>query len=637
MTLAVALGAAVSFSASCAPLLMEGKTTIYRRVLTTPACMLKQNAADPKGQSVPAFTRFYVYKDDGKDLEVGPDTSGKISGVLSKDCTVDWNMQMALMFTNPANRNRALIFKSKDALQALVDDPEPQVKVSSMMQSLAKKETIPGVISAEPENYVDYKKNFYLLPILDFEETMFDDGNYVRELKVASVTAEDKSSGNAASEENALKTFKAAVVFVIDSSISMQPYIDRTKQTINTIVKKIAEEQLSDSVHFGLISFRSSTKAVPGLDYVSKIFVTPGDAKDVETFNKKLASLNQATVSSKYFDEDSLAGISSALDKISWKNYGGRYVVLITDAGAIKGSDKLSSTGLDTAELRSEARHKGVAIYAMHLLTDSGKRNNNHEKAKNQYLDLTFNDTVNKSLYYPVNAGDVKNFGRKIDELSDNIASQVKDAAFGKSAIGAAASESQSEENKTLNEDTKALGHAMRLAYLGERLGTKAPSFLKGWLGDRDLAAHDKVTSTPVVLLTKDELSSLKDVTQKILDSANEGILNPETMFNQLRSVAVSMGRDPSTIGSEKTLKLGELNLLGEYLEGLPYRSHLQELDEESWSSMGPDEQNQQIADLESKLKYYQQCNDDSERWVKLNDKEDISQAVYPIPLEVLP
>lgn len=635
----ITLSAVLMSALSCntyadTPLLMDGKKSIYQRVLTTPACVLKKNAADSSGDKVAAFSRFYIYKDEGNSYLVGPDVSGKTSGYLDKSCVVDWKMQTALMFTNPASRNRALIFKTKDELQKLVDDSDPKSKVSPMMDKLSKNEQIPGVISVEPETYIDYKKQFYLLPILDFEETMFDDGNYLRELKIASVTKKENKSNGKTDLQNELKTFKAAVVFVIDSSISMQPYIDRTKETIRTIAKHIKDQKLSDSVHFGLISFRSSTKAVPGLEYVSKVFVKPGEATDEEQFKKKLETLNQAKVSSKYFDEDSFAGINSALEKIDWSDYGGRYVVLITDAGGISGTDKLSSTGLDSKELRAEAKHKGVAIYAMHLLTDSGKRNSNHDRAKNQYQDLTFNETIQKSLYYPVNAGDVSSFGNKIDELSKNITNQVKLASQGKDALGTAP---DPKDDSSMASDTAALGYAMQLAYLGEKLGTSAPDFLSGWISDRDLVAHDKVTSTPVVLLTKDELSSLKDITKKILDSANEGILKPEDMFSQLRSVAVSMGRDPGSLGNADSLKLGELGLLGEYLEDLPYKSRIQELDEQTWANMGPDEQNQTISDLETKLNYYQQCNDDAARWIKLNPAEDASMAVYPIPLEVLP
>lgn len=637
LSLALTLG--VQFSATAAtPLLMEGKSSIYQRVLTTPSCLLKKNASD-KGTTVNAFSRYYVYKDEGGYLTVGSSDKGKIDGILKKDCTVDWKMQTALMFTNPANRNRALIFKQKDSLQKIIESDDPNALVKPLMANLKNNKPSDEVISAEPEKYIDYSKNFYLLPILDFEETMFSDGNYVRAAKIASVTKKSQKASNASSDKNALKTFKAAIVFVVDSSISMDPYINRTKQAIQSITSRIEKEHLQDLVHFGLVSFRSNIKAKPGLEYVSKMYVKPGEAKTPAEFENKLSDLAQAKVSSVYFDEDSFAGINTALESVDWNNYGGRYIVLVTDAGGIAGSDKYSTTGLDSKELRLEAKHKGVAIYAMHLLTDTKNAKKNHEKAKNQYQDLTFNEIVNKSLYYPVNAGDVNKFGKKIDELSANITSQVKQASFGKSAVGSAigASKVQSKEEAELNEDTIKLGHAMQLAYLGSKLGTKSPDFLQGWIADRDLVDHTKVTSTPVVLLTKDQLSSLKDVTTKILDSANEGLLQPEDMFSQLRSVAVSLGRDPASISDDKTLKLGKLGLLGEYLEGLPYKSRIQELDEESWMSMGPDEQNQTIEDLENKLRYYQKCNDDASRWIKLNENDDASDSVYPIPLEVLP
>ena len=138
-------------------------------------------------------------------------------------------------------------------------------------------------------------------------------------------------------------------------------------------------------------------------------------------------------------------------------------------------------------------------------------------------------------------------------------------------------------------------------------------------------------------MLTKSELSDLRDVTARILDAAGRGILAPDDMFAQLRSAAAAMGRDPNALKSQNSLKLSEMGLLGEYLEDLPYKSRIQELDEDSWSAMGPDEQNRLIEDLEQKLQFYQKCNDDHDRWVKLAKDAPVSESVYPIPLEALP
>ena len=410
------------------PLKMEGKETLYQRVLTTQTCPLKSSMTAKSAENIPPFTQFYVYGRENGYVKVGNDSRGSIAGFISEKCTIDWKMQSALMFTNPAARERALIFANKEPLQNFVEneDPKNERTLKELLSKAEKGEPASGIISIEPEKYVEWKKNFYLLPILDAEETMFYDGNYTRLLHIGSVSAKPKQN---AAKSASLKAFKAAVVFVIDSSISMQPYIDRTREAVGNIYKEIEKRNLQDSVHFGIVSFRSDIKAVPALEYTSKMFVAPGEATDRKTFLNKLKNLKQASVSSSLFDEDAYSGINEALDKVNWQDYGGRYIILITDAGAIDGNNEHSSTGLDAKELRAEAEHHGAAIYALHLLTASGKRNQNHEKAKLQYEDLTYNKIINKSLYYPVAAGDVNAVGKKGDEVAVTLTQQVIDAS----------------------------------------------------------------------------------------------------------------------------------------------------------------------------------------------------------------
>ncbi len=614
------------------PLLMDGKKSIYERVLTTPECRLKAQTGDQDGKAVPAFTRYYVYERNAKWLKVGSDTADHIAGYIDSSCAVPWKAQTALMFTNPAGRSRAAVFASKDELAALAEDPDGAKKYRELNESLDKQGQASGVIAREPENYVDYQKNFYLLPVLSSSEIMLEDGTYARELEIASVTRQGLKQQSSANDPGRIKAFKAALVFVIDSSISMQPYIDRTKQAVNSIYRQLEKQHLQNSVHFGLVSFRSNTQAVPALQYTSKTFVKPGEVSSAKAFEDKVRTLSQAKASSALFDEDAYAGINTALSDIDWSGYGGRYIVLITDAGAISGSDKLSSTKLDSKELRLEARHQGVAVYALHLLTKAGEKAGDHDKARSQYEDLTYNEVVQKPLYYQVAAGDVNAFGSMVDSLASSIASQVKLASEGKLGTGSADMSKSSMDN-----DLELLGQAMVLAYLGSSGSASAPAFYKGWILDRDLGAPTRSCATPVVLLTKSELSDLKDVTARILDAAGRGILAPDDMFAQLRSAAAAMGRDPNALKSQNSLKLSEMGLLGEYLEDLPYKSRIQELDEDSWSAMGPDEQNRLIEDLEQKLQFYQKCNDDHDRWVKLAKDAPAFESVYPIPLEALP
>jgi hypothetical protein len=645
--------AAPSANADDKPLIQAGKKTLFQRVLTTPGCQLSASAAGKDGVIQPTFSRYYVYEraqaDNTEWLKVGPDSYGKTIGWLPSSCTVEWKMQLTLAFTNSANRDRLLFFKDRPTLEGILDAPDPVSKVAPLRAKLKQGVMAPGVLAQEPEYFVDMQKQFYLLPVLSGEEVMTEEGFRTRILNVASVSKTDEKTAEqnnqkavaagaestAAGAASQMKEFSAAVVFVIDSTISMDPYIDRTREAIRKVYQQIEKENLGKQVKFGLVAFRSSTQAVPGLEYVSKMYADPNQVKDSSDFLSKVADLKQAKVSSGAFDEDAFAGVMLSIDKVDWSKFGARYVVLITDAGALDGTDKLSNTGLNADQVRLEAANPGVAIYTLHLKTQAGAKD--HVKAQAQYQNLSTYPGTNTSLYYPVNAGDLQEFGRKVDSLAAAITSQVRAAYMGDDAIGSAANAKQDPADKKMLEDSALIGHAMQLAYLGEKNGTQAPPVFKAWITDRDLIKQNIPTTDVRVLLTKSQLSDLSDVLKQILDAANEGLISPTDMFERLRSVAATMGADPNQLKQNGNAKVADLGMLGEYLEDLPYRSEVLNLDEETWKSWDGLAQEKFIRNLSTKLRHYQRYNADVDRWVSLADKSDARDNVYPVPLEMMP
>ena len=636
------------------PLIQEGKKTLFQRVLTTPGCTLSSSAGGEPGAAQPTFSRFYVYERaqaaNAQWLKVGPDSYGKTIGWLPASCTTDWKMQLTLAFTNPANRDRLMFFKDRATLEGILDAPDPVSQVAPLRAKLKQGTLAPGVLAQEPEYFVDLHKQFYLLPVLSGEEVMTEEGFRTRLLNVASVSkAEDKpvqaGAANApdagAVKTSQLKEFSAAVVFVIDSTISMDPYIDRTREAIRKVYKQIESENLGNQVKFGLVAFRSNTQAVPGLEYVTKMYADPNKVTGSEDFLAKVADLKQAKVSSKSFDEDSYAGVMHSIEKVDWSQFGARYVVLITDAGALEGDDKLSSTGLSADQVRLEAANPGVAIYTLHLKTPAGIKD--HGKAEAQYQNLSTYPGTNTSLYYPVNAGDVQAFGQKVDALAGAITAQVKAAYMGDDAIGSAlnakqdvAAQKDPAEQKMLD-DAALIGHAMQLAYLGEKTNSQAPPVFEAWITDRDLIKQNIPTTDVRVLLTKAQLSDLSDVMKQILDAANEGLISPTEMFDRLRSVAATMGADPNQLKQNGNAKLADMGVLGEYLEDLPYQSEVLNLDEETWKSWDGLAQERFIRNLSTKLRHYQRYNADVDRWVALAKDSDARDNVYPVPLEMMP
>lgn len=642
------------------PLVMEGKQTLYQRVLTRPGAQLESSPRPASGKEQAAFSQFYVYERkqvDGQEwLLVGGATRGVTDGWIDARMTLPWKQQMALAFTNPANRERALLFATQKDLTNVLKAKNSAEAARTIRDAVVAGKPDDRVLSMEPAEHIDIARRFYLLPILQAEEVVTPAGN-VRVLEVASLSARSgeappgvASPAPKSETPSVLRTFTATVVFVIDSTISMGPYIDRTREAVRRIYDQIEKAGLSAQVKFGLVAYRSSVKAVPRLEYVSRLFVDPVEVKGGDDFLRRVADLRPAPVSTPVFDEDAFAGVMNAMEIVDWSKFGGRYVVLITDAGAIKGSSELSSTGLDAEQVRLEAEQSGVALYALHLKTPEGKKF--HANAETQYRALTLNKVIGKSLYYDVDAGAVDQFGRIVDTLADAIVSQVQAASLGEMVPGSArtatpdksASGKPADASAAVAQDARLVGHAMQLAFLGRVQGTAAPDVFRAWVCDRDFARPGSgdapLETTEVrVLLTKNQLSSLRDVVRAILDAGDQAQHDVGTadFFDLLRSSAAQLARDPARLNDSKARKLGEMGLLGEYLDDLPYQSGVMSLTSDAWEAWSLDQQEEFLDGLRRKLRHYQIYHDDVDRWVALSATADPGEHVYPVPLEALP
>ncbi len=651
----------VGAAANRKPLLMEGKKTLYQRVLTRPgANLFQQPGKADTGKLQPVFSRFYVYarseKQDAEWLEVGTDPRGTTTGWVRADLTVPWKQQLVLAFSNPAGRERNLLFATRAALESVLESEEAGKLAAGLRDTLEKGGRDDKVISIEPETYVDINKQFYLLPILQSEEIYSGSGYTARVLEVASVTRSGNTSKAAAGEENTsapdatqsdsgyLKSFKAAVVFVIDSTVSMGPYIDRTRDAVTRIYRRIEAAGLLDRVKFGLVAYRSNVEASPGLEYVAREYVDPVEVQDGADFLARVKDLKRATVSTARFSEDSYAGLMLALDEVDWKEFGARYMILVTDAGALEGDDELSATGLGAEQVRLEALHRGVATYVMHLKTPQGEKN--HARAEQQYRTLSTHPLLTSPLYYPVQTGSVEQFGKIVDSLAEAIVRQVEGARQGRKVAGSAVTASPEFGKSTpaattqedrVRDDIEKLGYAMQLAYLGRIKQTTAPPVFRAWMTDIDFADPIKRSVDVHVLLTKKQLSDMQLVLKGIVEAANEGLTSPEKFYDSLRSFVSVLGRDPNAVVSENSTKLADMGLLGEYLDDLPYKSRVMNLDQDTWSRWGVQEQLAFINSVKRMMRLYEIYNSDTGRWISLADGSDPADHVYPVPLDALP
>src|SRR5690606_34572550 len=130
-------------------------------------------------------------------------------------------------------------------------------------------------------------------------------------------------------------------------------------------------------------------------------------------------------------------------------------------------------------------------------------------------------------------------------------------------------------------------GYALRMNYLREAgVGESAPALFNAWLLDRDPSDPSERAVDVRVLLTRDQLSDLHDVLRSILERAEEGALAPQGFLEELRSLAAIVSRDPEAAqaaGAGSGASLAALGYMREYIEGLPYRSEVMNLDLSDW------------------------------------------------------
>jgi hypothetical protein len=615
------------------PLTLEGKRALYQRVIAVPGTRVVDTAGAPLRQAVPVapFTVFYVYDRDtvgGREwLRVGLDSVGDIQGWMPAEQGVEWRQTLTVGFKDPANQPRVPLFADRNQLKALVEGNQVESYNALRQRAIDGDVSDSGVIAVQPDGFIDIRRNFYLVPILSHEDVLVGDYQ-ARLLEVASVPL------------NYPDPYRAGIVFVIDTTVSMQPYIEQTREIMRGIYEQIEDAGLSNRVSYGLVGFRDNTDAAPGLEYVSRVFADLTGSG--EEFLSQVAAVRAATASSQGFDEDPYAGVERALEDIDWGDHFARYVILITDAGPRLATDPLSATKLGTAELRAKLADMGVAAWAIHLKTPVGERENDHVPAEREYRALSRVEDIGE-FYYPVEAGDIDAFASTLDTLMRQLTDQVRVAASGfqplrgqSAAVGSGGNDLEAFQDKVSR-----LGYALQMDYLQQQVGGGAvPALFNAYLVDRDPANPGEEAVDVRVLLTRDQLSDLHDVLREILLRAEEGALAPQDFLSELSSLAAIISRDPQAVqsgGVGATMNLADFGFMREYIEGLPYQSEVMNLDLASWQQWTAVQQFEFINSLDSKVAYYRALHDNLDLWVSLDGGPIDGDSVYPLLLEALP
>lgn len=614
------------------PLLMAGKKTLFQRVLSKPGAQLSADAGSSPGKALPAFSVLYVYQRKDVDgspwVRVGAATDGRSDGWLPASQVSDWKQSLVLKFTERSGRAPVMFLRQPAEVEKLLADPAAAKSVLAKAQS--NRENNQQVLALEPTASAVPQNQFYLLPIFDSKESFDDNGQPVQLLNVASIDPGSSAAAKPASPTLSAHAdaFRTAVVLVVDTTVSMQPYIDQIRDVVHELQTRIAERGELDSVSFGMVGFRSSIQKTPGLEYVAKTLITLDQGRDPQRFLDMARQVKASTVSSHSFNEDAFAGVMQAVDGMDWSGYGGRIILLVSDAGALRKNDPFAATQMNEAEVRQAALGKQIKIYALHLRTDAGKKT--HAGAESQYRVLTADANPQiGDLYTPVPGGDVRKLGERVDEIGTvfaNLVHQVRSNTPQPVPLLSAA--------PSLADKSAAVGYAMHMDFLGRKTASQAPQLVSAWTADRDLTNPALPAFQVCVMLTKLQLNDLQQSLKLIVDAARKTQSSPKDFFQEIASASAYMSRDPQAL--RKGGNLADGGLLGEYLEGLPYRSKSLNMTQDLWLSLSVAEQEDFIDELDSKIRLYETFHNDVANWVRFGDAEP-GDALYRVPLSTLP
>ena len=623
------------------PLLMEGKKSLYQRVLSIPDARLFEIPVESgESSEILPFSVLYVYEKSDDWLKVGYDSFGDTAGWVLREQAIPWNQALTVSFKDPQDIQRVMMFSNKDALQQLVDDYDKQ-GYQALYDAISNNE-IPEdspVIAIQPEAHLDIRENFYLVPIKQHEDVYL--GNeQARLLKIASVPLLDaEADGRLAGASSKSRSYRSGIHFVIDSTQSMGPYIDRTRAAVARVYSAIEQQGLTNQVGFGLTAYRDNLAEVPDLEYLTRRYVSLQQGTDVEQFLERVNSLKPSEVSSRDYREDAYAGIRSAIEETDWSKFDARYVVLITDAGPRESYDPLGATGLSAQALRQLAFDKGVSIWVLHLRTPPGAED--HESAEALYKELSFFPGIG-DFYYGVNLGEVDEFGNVLEVLARQITQQVLATTNGLPPLPLPQQAEDQDQTQLaqLQGRVAKLGNALRMRYLQKESGQPPPAVFDAWMIDRDFANPERSAVDVRVLLTRDQLSDLKYVMQQVLNAAEEGVLSPQNFIDDLQSLAATVSRDPSSVGgstSEGGANLADMGYMREYIEDLPYTGEVMNLTLETWEEWSAKVQIEFMHRLESKINYYQALHDHTDLWVTPGGGPVNGNSVFPVALDLLP
>ncbi|NCD24624.1 MAG: VWA domain-containing protein [Deltaproteobacteria bacterium] len=595
--------------------------------------------------NVPAFRPLYVFERQGLDLNDPADPKGwyrvgssriQPEGWMQAKDVLEWRQALLVSYTHPGNplegRRPVLMFRDKAALEGVVDDLDMAGRAGELYKSIEAGNVPESVVSMEPQRFVDITRQFYVLPILQWSQTQIG-GDDVRLLQLAAAVPRSRGADTLENDEYrdqaqvgrtqggaVLADVKADIVFVVDTTRSMQPFIDLTREAVAGMAKKFSGDT-ADRFRFGLVVYRDSLEVAPRLEYVTKN-LTP-ELVGAEDLAGLLASQAGATsVGSVDYAEEAFAGVDVAL-RSKWRDGALRFVILLGDASAHPKGHKQNTTGKDEVDLRREYDDAQVHLLAVHL--QDPRAEEDYPAAQGQFSHLArVRGEEGEAAIKEIKAFDEEEYRAFAEHLTARVTGLMSQTRGKEPAQGAAA--------EPLAEIDK-LWEAALIEYIGKE--ASPPKDIVAWAVDRDLTNPADRSLEVRVLVTREQLSSLAQALDQVVQALMRAEVTQSQFFEALQAVSGQTMKRPEDIAG--ATKLADAGLLPAFIQSLPYKSDILSLTDDMFASMTAEQRSRLEWSILAKLDQYRAINEQVDAWFRLNDTDSDQDLVYPLHIDYLP
>ena len=232
---------------------------IFQRVLTKPGAVLVP-APDPSanGRQLATFSRLYVFEKKPGWLKVGEVLGSGGEGWVREDQVQPWSVMLAMRFTPQGSRAPVLFFRDEIALKSVLGAPDANDQVAALVQSAQSGTPDPRLVAIE-NKAIDWGSSPYVMPILRTSEMKTYEGRLVHLAEVGSVAglATGSAQGNGCAETS-VQALIHQVVFVIDTTESMDPYIEGVRRIADAWRTEVRRAGIENQMRFGVVAFRNN-------------------------------------------------------------------------------------------------------------------------------------------------------------------------------------------------------------------------------------------------------------------------------------------------------------------------------------------------------------------------------------------